>query len=531
MADVDPQPIVSAPGLVTAIAQKQRAAPVPAQPVQARPIPRNEAKVERVGAVPPATIATPQADDQDDGPEPFDIAARMAPPWLISTIFHMLGLIILGLWMTVTKSADEALIEIDVRDVYTELGDQLLDDSVQFTTPTPDPEVEKSVLALGNLPEISDPLASPPPTPFIPSAETTVRNFPAPTIGYALSGREVGRRKALLGAYGGTRATEDAVELALAWLKRNQRPDGSWSLVGPYKDGSYSENTVAATAMALLAFQGAGHTHQQGGYSSVVDRGWKALLKMQDSEGMFTNNAVPAYHLLYSHGQATIAVCEAFGMTKDPKMQAAAERAVRFCVRNQAPQGGWRYEVRIDSDTSVTGWILMGLQSARMAGIEVPQATFDNVSKFLDTVSRDDGTRYVYRPDEPLEGPTMTAEALLCRQYLGWKRDDPRLVNGAAYLLTERVGEGEQNAYYWYYATQVCHHMEGDVWKKWNAAMRQVLPAAQSKDGAEAGSWDPGTDKWGKNAGRLYQTCMSTYMLEVYYRHMPIYTRLYEEKP
>jgi hypothetical protein len=75
------------------------------------------------------------------------------------------------------------------------------------------------------------------------------------------------------------------------------------------------------------------------------------------------------------------------------------------------------------------------------------------------------------------------------------------------------------------------HHMEGDYWKKWNAVMRDLLVDSQEKAGAERGSWDPigkNPDAWGvrNQGGRLYVTCLSLYMLEVYYRHMPIYGKL-----
>jgi hypothetical protein len=83
-----------------------------------------------------------------------------------------------------------------------------------------------------------------------------------------------------------------------------------------------------------------------------------------------------------------------------------------------------------------------------------------------------------------------------------------------------------QNVYYWYYATQTLHHMEGDYWDRWNEVMRQAVPSQQIKTGAEKGSWSPSNDRWGSTAGRLYTTCLSIYMLEVYYRHLPIYANL-----
>ena len=119
----------------------------------------------------------------------------------------------------------------------------------------------------------------------------------------------------------------------------------------------------------------------------------------------------------------------------------------------------------------------------------------------------------------------MTAEGLLCRQYLGWRHADPRLQQGAD-LLVENLpswDDGERDVYYWYYATQVCHHMESLHWRRWNEAMREVLPENQVRKGRERGSWDPRGDRWGQSGGRLYVTCLSLYMLEVYYRHLPIY--------
>ena len=86
-----------------------------------------------------------------------------------------------------------------------------------------------------------------------------------------------------------------------------------------------------------------------------------------------------------------------------------------------------------------------------------------------------------------------------------------------------KVDLADRDVYYWYYATQVLHHLEGDYWEKWNRVMRQALPEDQIHGGKEEGSWDPDGDRWGNYGGRLYTTCLSTYMLEVYYRHLPIY--------
>lgn len=84
-----------------------------------------------------------------------------------------------------------------------------------------------------------------------------------------------------------------------------------------------------------------------------------------------------------------------------------------------------------------------------------------------------------------------------------------------------------RDVYYWYYATQVMHHIEGEPWKKWNLAVCEQVPAAQIREGNEAGSWDPfqpTRDRRAAEGGRLCVTCLSLYILEVYYRHLPLYS-------
>jgi hypothetical protein len=254
-------------------------------------------------------------------------------------------------------------------------------------------------------------------------------------------------------------------------------------------------------------------------------------LANQDGGGNFFHEG-PFHHRFYTQGQCTIALCEIYGMTKDKRFRDPAERAVQYCLVSQGSEGGWRYSPAMDSDVSVTGWIVMALQSARMAGLEVPQDHFRRVERYLDSIGQEGGTRYPYQRGRETT-LTMTAEAMLCRQYLGWARDDERLVDAMTWITQPRnlvSFERDRNVYYWYYATQAAHHMEGEYWKRWNEVMRQAVPEQQVRSGPEAGSWDPlkpTRDEWAAHGGRLYVTCLSIYMLEVYYRHMPIYSNVY----
>ena len=122
-----------------------------------------------------------------------------------------------------------------------------------------------------------------------------------------------------------------------------------------------------------------------------------------------------------------------------------------------------------------------------------------------------------------MRAPTQeatTAVGLLCRMYMGWHRDRPALYRGVAHL--HRWGPSETNMYYDFYATQVLHHWEGPEWEAWNKKMRDYLVATQASESHENGSWYF-PDPLGDRGGRLYNTAMALMILEVYYRHMPLY--------
>ena len=256
---------------------------------------------------------------------------------------------------------------------------------------------------------------------------------------------------------------EAAVGRALEWLKRNQRRDGSWSLTGPFTGGGLNDSQGRRHRHGADCLPGRRETRlKTGKYQEQVRNGWRALLKEQDQDGNFYHGGQDEERP-YSQGLAMIAICEIYGMTKSSMFRGPAQKAVDYAVKIQAPEGGWRYQPGVDTDTSVTGWYVMGLQSALMAGLEVPSPTLQRVSEYLDTVALDGGSLYRYQPVRQGYSLAMTAEGLLCRQYLGWKQNDPRLLRGAKVMLENGIDWEDRDVYYWYYATQVLHHLEGDL--------------------------------------------------------------------
>lgn len=448
-----------------------------------------------------------------------------APPWLASATIHLI-LLILAALLAIGTSEDPRL-EL-IAQLSDEQGEQLLEET---------PELGDSLDLAIETPTVDLEAVAPMPTPMVsvePSQESLdaeiLPSNASPAITAALTGRDPSMREALLKAYGGTKETEEAVLEGLQWLQKKQRTDGSWSLMGPYPGPGRVENRNAATAMALLAFQGAGYLPDGNDrLCRPVRLGWEFLSDQQLESGQFSPGDAKDHHF-YTHALCTIALCELLAMSGDDSLRPAAQRAIDYLVDTQAPPGGWRYRPLENSDLSVTGWVMMALKSGAMAGLNVPSPVFKRISDFLDTVQVPDGTRYKYVEYEvynPESMPVMTSVGLLCRQYLGWPRSDDRLHRGVEHILQNPPvwGRRRTNVYYWYYATQVCKHMGEPMWSEWNEVMRELLPKHQEKRGRERGSWPPDGDRWGYEGGRLYQTCMSLYILEVYYRHLPLYQR------
>lgn len=347
-------------------------------------------------------------------------------------------------------------------------------------------------------------------------------------------GRSGSTREKMLREGGGNTRSEACVASGLKWLVRHQALDGHWGLNDFHVHGKCNcqgaggNHDVAGTAFGLLPLLGAGETHKgttkNHMYSKNVERALKWFITRQGADGMLSG-------LGYEHAMASLCLCEAYGLTSDPMLKGPAQRAVNACVAWQHNAGGFRYSPRTPGDLSVHAWFVQALKSGAMSGLNVPNATFNGVNNFLDTCANADGSGYGYTGPQP--SPTMTAAGLLCRQYMGWGPRNVGLQKGIEYLRKLPPSKNFRNIYYYYYATQVVHHMEPfikEAWEEWNPKMRDMLIETQDQ-GANAdrrdqkGSWTNEGDAWGGQMGRLGVTSLSILTLEVYYRHLPLYRR------
>lgn len=334
-------------------------------------------------------------------------------------------------------------------------------------------------------------------------------------------------------AHGGSEKTEAAVKLALKWLAAHQEADGRWNprrfgagqeseTLGHNRGGAGAKADTGITGLALLAMLGAGHTHERGDYKPTVAAALQFLVDAQHPNGNLGGEAEP-FAFMYCHGMATLAISEALAITGDERLKDPVRRAIGYSIAAQnRVTGGWRYRPQEGGDLSQLGWQLMALKSAELGGIEIPKETRDGMTRFLQSVSSGNhGGLGSYRAGERVSHP-MTAEALLCKQFLGMSRKNPASDEAGDYLLGELPGTAQPNFYYWYYGTLSMYQLQGPHWQKWNEALATQLVRTQVDRGEDAGTWEP-NDIWGSYGGTVYSTALATLCLEVYYRYLPLY--------
>ncbi len=384
------------------------------------------------------------------------------------------------------------------------------------------------------------------------------------------------------------KSTEEAVLQGMRWLVRHQKSDGSWSIpklsdqcIGATpcvaKDQNYSAHyDEGLTALAVLAFLGAGYGHDAQAIvvdpirarryilgQDVVLPALRWLVDHEKPDGSFGADGP----FMYNQALATMALCEAYGLTGARFWKMPAQKAVDFLVRAQKrspiDQGpwGWRYAPRedvtttgaldeasaraqFDSDTSVTTWAVMALKSAELAGLSVPRESLDGALNFVRWVSAKDGRAgYLDASGAGLAVggvgeqfryhiATMSALSMCTRIFTSHDPSDPFLESAAGWIVRDlpEISRDRLSVdyYYWYYGSLALNQLDGPdspkhtgkYWTPWNKAMSSALLELQDRtQGAcSNGAWLV-PDRWSYTGGPLYATALNVLTLEVYYRY------------
>jgi hypothetical protein len=385
------------------------------------------------------------------------------------------------------------------------------------------------------------------------------------------------RNMTVRGGKGASAKTESAVEAGLRWLARHQDDNGAWSPDGFTKNCQggtvcehakgfgYPEYETGNTGLALLAFLGAGYDHRSPKQwtdpfskkvirvGDVVKKGLLFLKDRQDEAGNICEAQNPKWG--YNHSIGTLAMTEAYGLSRAPQWKGVAQKAIDALVNGQNPAPGgtglwaWRYRPQCgDNDISVTGWAVMALKSAELAGLRFSQGSMDGAFNFCEEVTdkttghvgytkREEAGQQVKalgKNDDHANHPALAAVGMCVRTFVRHNSEDPMLEAGAKLMIKDlpKYDKAKKTVdfYYWYYGSLALNQFDGPesprankggYWKEWEAALKKALLDNQVNNPklCADGSWD-GDDRWGVDGGgRVYSTAINTLTFEVYYRY------------
>lgn len=444
-----------------------------------------------------------------------------------SVILHILIVVLLVRFVTGLRDKRASEIEVlmvdpdtrDLEDLKKEL-EKIKDIEVDIRPPDADIVMDQPVETPMNAP-IQEDLA----------ALDIRQDAQSPLIMRSLfAGRTAEGRAALGRRFGGRTfgATEAAVLRALEWLKEHQLEDGSWS------GEDTARSKTAMTGLALLTFLAHGETTTSERYGATVRRAIDFLVDTDWKGDRFQN----VDDNWYGHGIATYALCEAYALTRMPKVKVAAEQALTRILQGQQETGAFNYRLRSSDsrrDSSVMGWMNQAMKAGYIANLDVPglkEAMEKGINGYK--LNFDPAKNmFAYAPQGGVDNGRLsnTAMGVLVMQLLGHGNDPEakagfESLRGMSADYHNPQGLGNHPLYVWYYATQAHFHASEKDWNEWNNRFARSFVAAQNADG----SWTPpgGETKYGP----VYGTTFAALSLMVYYRFLPTYQPvIIEEAP
>ena len=465
---------------------------------------------------------------------------RLAAP-ILAIVLPVMAVVVLIVITAVTGQTKET-ITVDIASAVEEeapLEEEQEQEIEEVTPPEETVEIQVDTPVVG---PVTDSVAPAPPTnepvSVKPPAQESVAFIRSPVTRRSMTGsRSPGSIGAMTrgGAGYGDATTEACVLKALRWLKKTQKESGAWT------------GDIANTALAVLAYLAHGETPASKEFGTTVEKAIQYLIDAQTIDGNGVCRFRGAGGTEYGYLICTYALCEAYGMTKNPNAKQAALRALDRIVKNQSPTGGWDYNMKKTStrdDMSFEGWALQAVKAGKMAGLH-PDGLDECIKKAIKCLKtrnfKNGGFNYCAGG-----APTgLTATGCLCMQLLGY--GDQQEVNAALDMMRgwlpvfEAKGgltaggptPGANPQYYCYYAAQ-CKYQAGmcqgatpanvKSWQDWNLAMKQVYPKSMKDAGTivgidgkpkACGFWDQGYNN------PTMGTCLCALQLMVYYRYLP----------
>lgn len=369
----------------------------------------------------------------------------------------------------------------------------------------------------------------------------------------AYGNRTGGSKKRALAQYGGTRASESAVDRGLRFLARHQSPDGRWDVdghpvncdlpgpkVAPGAGRTGLDGDVLLTSEALLTFLAGGYDHRTPNkYRRTTASALSWLQKQINIEDLTGGQ-------FDSHCAATMAIAESYALTNDPALRPIAQSAVDVLLqfeRRHQDMGYYSSSAITGSrgETLTTLQAVMTLKSAQAAGLNIDDA-LQRAQKWLQAAwqaqnpdhellnAETDRSQFPssFDPQSGNAGPVTqvsSAEGLTLAIFLGITNSDALVQTLAAQVASDHPISLTRDTRLSYHITLGLFQTGGEIWTSWNDRARDTLIKAENNsdscfDGSIAGTAESPAHILGW--GSIMSTIWGKRCLQIYYRYIPM---------
>jgi hypothetical protein len=341
------------------------------------------------------------------------------------------------------------------------------------------------------------------------------------------------------GAWEVTAESQEALRRGLDWLDHNQGREGNWT-----------SNDLGLVSMGALAFLAAGDMPGRGPHGEALQKALNYVLTEGQKKKSGLLNISDPQRDMYNHGLSTFVLGQAYGMSGDPRIGPALDRALRLIAQTQCRDGGWDYRAeRQDQghDLSLAVMQAKALRSAVDSGLEVPpeviEAAIVDVRRHYfpsgcpanadDDEQKKHPGQFTYGKGGSQPSLAMAAAGVVCLQEFA-QYDDWRIAKSMQVVedtIRREAGDRKAkrdkppwDAYTLYYVGQALYQVGGKSWEQCYPLLRDSLVNSQVRQGGKAesdGMWRDDRRVSGQ-PGNLYATAVCCFILAMPNRYLPI---------
>jgi len=348
------------------------------------------------------------------------------------------------------------------------------------------------------------------------------------------------------------RRVDVAVNRALDWLAKQQRPNGSFPTLETGQPG--------VTCLCMMALISHGHVPGDKRFGTRLEKATDFAISCQKPNGLVTLVGPDGPEIdrniehevgtcaAYNHAISSLTLSELYGMNdgeRARRLQKVINKSLATTILMQrwpkdspADRGGWRYiddggtNAEYDSDLSITGWQLMFLRSARNAGFNVPKEPIDEAVAYVRRCySQQYGVFEYVTGDDDDRSRAMAGAGILALAHAGF-HGAAEAQSSAEWLLHHNfdrynvilpLGPNRHDRYHYalFASCQGMYQLGGRYWQEFFPRTVSTLLANQLPDG----SW-PADSHWHDGQfGRAYTTALVVMTLGAPNQLLPIFQR------